>query len=492
MSNRKAAAYFVAVIAAACTLVPSVATNIAPNVRAAIGGDEAAAALMALQIVVVFLIATLPKKHRFAIMAFMLFSAWAAYKTGHHGHASETKDANKTITSSAQIKGKLEELKAQRRAFEEVHPKFTSVSPEKSASAIQSYNDAVKASERCSRNCATLVTKAETRRAEKETALAQRKLTTDYEKILSDIEENEKKLLDLGYVPQHASALDAQFATVFGTEERAASAQITFMVLVLEMVNRLGPMLAFGLVMRAFGERTHEEEEEERRLAAKERDLAARERETEMRIREHELAVAEAKAKAESERSIQEAKAQLAREEADRKAQAELEQKRRDAELLATPVTSPKEAKERRKLEKANGALKAQREKAARETRKLRGKQVKKRSDAAVWVERFWNEQTGPLPPGIAPMDAKIGMGIFRDQCNGWIKRNGGATEDDPIKFGLILKEVLGDVYAEHKLTAPGNKNYIVGRELTFGANEGVAQRGGFSLNSLTLNSLLA
>jgi hypothetical protein len=484
MSNRKAAAQFVAVIAATCMLVPAAAYNIAPNMQVALGGGDAAnaaAALMAVQIGVTISIATLSKKYRLVILAFMLFSAWAAYKTGQHSHANETAGANTKITSEGQIAGKLKELTKARNTFQSFKP----TSQETADADAKTYNDAVNARDNCAKDrwCKSKAAKDKpVSDAQKTmtTTLAQRKLTADYEKITTAIEAKEEELHGLGYVPQHADILDAQFAAMFNnhiSEEQVASAQIAFVAFIIELLNRFGPMTAFGMVLLAFGQRTHEEEEEERRLAAIER-------ETERRIREHELVVAEVKAKADAERAIQEAKAQLAREEADRKAQAELEQKRRDAELLATPLTSPKEAKEWRKLEKANGELTAQRQRAAKQTRKLNDKQAKKRNDAAEWIERFITEQTCPLPPGIALMDARIEMKVFRETCNRWIKAKGGTCENDPIKFGLILKDIDG----VHVHKTDGKRSYVIGRELTFGMNEG----GRFSLNSLTLNSLMA
>lgn len=464
-------------VAAAAMLAPAAIYNIAPNWRTAFDGGDAAApaaALMSIQIAAVILLAGLPKGRRlWLIVVLMLFNGWAAYITGQQGHTTKIGGNQEKIASRTALKEDLEKLK-QRLAW--YPPTFTKVGQDEVDVAVRAQTAADKAAATCWKTCAEdrATARRATERAERLTA--QRKQTIDFEKITDAIDADEKALRDLGYVPQHADVADGQVASFVGiSEQTAASIQIAFVALIVELINRFGPMTAYEKILRLFGQKTHEEEGEEERLAGLEREARRR-------IREHELVLAEAKVRTDTERAVKEARAALEREEADRKAQAALEEKRRQAALLATPATTHKEAKERAKLEEANGKIKAQREKQARKARELQGKEAAKRSDAAMWVERFIAEKTAPLPPGVDPLSAKIKMSAFRSQCNQWIKRQGGVCEEDPSRFGKILSS-LGDYNHGTK------RVFFVGRELTFGAPGGCLRT---TSSRNTLNTLLA
>lgn len=211
----------------------------------------------------------------------------------------------------------------------------------------------------------------------------------------------------------------------------------------------------------------------------------AEEAEARWRIRQSQLIAEEAEVRTNSERRARKARFDLERDRADWASEDKLAEKKRQAAILATPVTSPKEVKERLKVEQGNEIIKSQREKAARQSRDLKNKTAKKRSDLAVGIQRFIDERTRDLPSSVDPWKAKILMDVFRTQYNAWARQKSGPCEESPIKFGNALKEVAPEAsLRKHGVC------YFIGRELLAGSgNTPVAhtplRNGLFSSNKL-------
>ncbi len=472
--ERRTSIRFWAIGAGMFALVPEIVYNVAPSMSAAFQGDGSAAALMVVRIGAVIALSIVPRtrEYRLTVIGLVLFGLWSAYVSGQTRHASETAGANEKITLEKQYTAKLNELRLKLEGWKAV----TAVSAATAAADTQAYNDTVRASQTCSKyRCLGTMGAVASARNKMQTTLAQRKATEDHEALVSEISDYEKKLAGLGFVPKHASIIDAQIAARLNiTEEHAADLQAALIALFIEMLNRTLPRIAHNGVLKLYQQKTSEEEEAERDAAAND---AALEREYLRRVRESELVGREAQFRTEQEIAVKAARAELDRQEADTKARADLDEKRRQAAMLAEPITSLKEAKEREKLEAANEKLKRQQENAARRKRDLKDKEAKKRSDAAVWVARFIDEGCSPLPYGVDPMKARIKTADFRKTCNSWVKSKGGVVEEDATKFGTILSEV-GPEFSYRK----SNRTYVVGLDLT---PKPTSSSNGFTLHSV-------
>jgi hypothetical protein len=250
-------------IAAACggtaMLIPAGIYNIAPNVKSAWGGNEAALALVSLQIAAVIMLATLPRKRGYwgVILVLIVFSMLAAFKTANHNHEDETKDKRAGIAAKAAIDGKLTDFYGKRGNY----PKFTSTSQQQADAAVTTYNDAAAARKNCWQKCEGKEKDERDARGKMEATLAQRTLTADFEKLTTDIEKNETDLRKLGYVPAHADTVDARLAELFShfwlakvSDEAAANVQIIFFAFVVEILNRYGPTVMFAFIFGLLGD----------------------------------------------------------------------------------------------------------------------------------------------------------------------------------------------------------------------------------------------
>ena len=261
MKAQQAIVTTLAAAGAVLALCPSAYFNVAPNIELA-ATDHSMRGMVAVQIFCVIFLAVLPfpavrqlfsrKGHTAMVVALVAFNAMVAFQTANHRHEADTGESNKAITQSKTITANLTELRQKRTDLGTFEP----AKKEQAAALQKALDEAIREKRNCSRWTCEAKEAAVTTAQNNLNDMQARVTKTDEAAVLDgQIKFWEAKKLELGYVPEHADQSSARLASLIpgASEEGVAKYWMLSVALMIEILNRFGPVSMFAFIMGGLG-----------------------------------------------------------------------------------------------------------------------------------------------------------------------------------------------------------------------------------------------